>query len=75
MGAFKDMFYPGRPWNPDIDSLSDERARVERARRDDTSSVTSESVAISTIMAGRTNQEIYAERDMEERRQLMADQI
>jgi len=62
MKDFKDRFYPGRSWNPDIDNLSDERRRMERLAKDN-SSVTSESVAISTIMQGRTNDEIYAEKD------------
>ena len=75
MRDFKDRFYPGRPWNPDIDNESEERRRMDRLRKDDSSSVTSESVAISTIMQGRTNQDIYAERDQAERKQLMADQI
>jgi hypothetical protein len=74
MKDFKDRFYPGRSWNPDIDNLSDERRRMQRLEKDD-SSVTSESVAISTIMQGRTNSENNADRDMAERKQLMADQI
>lgn len=68
MREFKDYFYPGRPWNPDIDTESDERRRMEAIRRDDASSVTSESVAISTIMQGRTKADEYAEKDMAERK-------
>lgn len=37
-------------------------------------SVETESVAISTIMQGRTNEELFEAREMEERKQLMRDQ-
>ena len=71
MRDFKDRFFPGRTWNPDVDSRSDEKKRM--AEIGDNSSVTSQSVHISTIMQGRTNADIQMDKDAAERKQLMED--
>ena len=51
------------------------RIRDYQKAADDQESVTSHSVAISTIMQGKTNDDLQAERDLEERKMLMEDQI
>ena len=75
MKDFKDKFYPGRPWKSEIDNQAEERRRGAIVSKDDSSDVASVSVAISTIMQGRTNADLAAEQNLAERKQLMADQI
>lgn len=76
MKDFKDAFFPGKAWKPQVDDASEERRRMERLGRDsDFGDGTSESVAISTVMQGRTNAEIYEAREAEERRRLMHEQL
>ena len=72
---FKERFYPGRSWEPQFDAQSEERRRLEAMANDDASSATSKSVAVSTIMQGKTNADLYNAREMEERKQLMRDKI
>ena len=73
---FKDTFFPGKPWDPQIDSRGEERRRLDRmALADDQSSVTSASVAISTIMQGKTKGDLFDAQEAEERKMLMEDQI
>lgn len=69
---FKDSFYPGKTWNPLIGS---QRDSARRAIPDDQSSATSVSVALSTIMAGKTQGDLHDARDKEERKMLMEEQI
>ena len=76
MKDFKDTFFPGKPWKPQVDDASEERRRMDRLGRDsDFGDATSESVAISTVMQGRTNAELHDDREAEERRRLMHDQL
>lgn len=73
MKDFKDMFFPGKRWNPATDNISEDRRRMDAIS--DNMSIETESVAISTIMQGRTNEELFEAREMEERKQLMRDQM
>ena len=75
MKLFKDRFYPGRPWSPRYEDNTGQRARLAARAADETESVTSQSVAISTIMKGKTNDDLQAERDLEERKMLMEEQL
>ena len=72
MQEFKDIFFPGKRWDPQIEDASEQERRREAMGSDDMSMET-ESVQISTIMAGKTNEELYEAKEMEERRQLMRD--
>ena len=68
MQEFKNTFFPGKRWDPEVDNESDIQRRMDQPAGSDNESVATESVAISTIMQGKTNQELAEARDMEERR-------
>lgn len=59
--AFKDRFYPGRPWPPHYEDSVSKNLRIGRA---DLDSVSSASVAISTVMQGKTNADLADELEM-----------
>ena len=74
---FKDKFYPGRIWKPDMETPAERVERLKRekeqAREGQESNVDSESIAISQIMQGVSYGDIKAEQDKLERAQIAAD--
>ena len=68
MQEFKNTFFPGKRCDPEVDNESDIQRRMDQLAGSDNESVATESVAISTIMQGKTNQELAEARDMEVRR-------